>query len=136
MEKEKTAGGTPGHHSWDFARNSAVGRQPRVARDACIVRYAAGGATGSAARSWAGANDRVRVAIICVGARESAHVAEILSAANVEIAAVVDPDGRRTQRQGCGCSIPALTGKPGAASFAAGPKVLVAPIGEASGLME
>ena len=77
-----------------------------------------------------------RVAFVCVGARESAHVAEILSAANVEIAAVVNVDGRRTQRQGCGCSIPALTGKPGAASFAAGPMVLVAPIGEVSGLME
>ena len=56
-------------------------------------------AAGSAAASqgWAGANDRVRLAIIGVGSRGSAHIKEILPVANVEIAALVDPDGRRTE---------------------------------------
>src|SRR5262245_19751418 len=51
----------------------------------------------AAAQSWAGANDRVRVAIIGVGSRGSAHIREILPVANVEIAALVDVDGRRTE---------------------------------------
>jgi len=51
----------------------------------------------AAKQSWAGANDRVRFAIIGVGSRGTAHIREILPAGNVEIAAVVDPDGRRTE---------------------------------------
>jgi predicted dehydrogenase len=51
----------------------------------------------AAAQSWAAANDRVRVAIIGVGSRGSAHIREILPVANVEIAALVDVDGRRTE---------------------------------------
>jgi predicted dehydrogenase len=54
-------------------------------------------ASAAASQSWAGANDRVRLAIIGVGSRGSAHIREILSVANVEIAALVDPDGRRTE---------------------------------------
>jgi len=55
------------------------------------------GASAAAAQSWAGANDRVRVAIIGVGSRGSGHIKEILPLANVEVAALVDPDGRRTE---------------------------------------
>jgi predicted dehydrogenase len=51
----------------------------------------------AAQQSWAGANDRVRLAIIDVGSRGSAHIREILPVANVEIAAVVDVDGHRTE---------------------------------------
>lgn len=51
----------------------------------------------AASQSWAAANDRVRIAIVGVGSRGSAHIREILPVANVEIAALVDPDGRRTE---------------------------------------
>jgi predicted dehydrogenase len=54
-------------------------------------------AATTAAQSWAAANDRVRVAIVGVGSRGSAHIGEILPVSNVEIAAVVDVDGRRTE---------------------------------------
>jgi predicted dehydrogenase len=54
-------------------------------------------ASAAAAQSWAAANDRIRVAIIGVGGRGSAHIKEILPVANVEVAALVDPDGRRTE---------------------------------------
>src|SRR5689334_24629457 len=54
-------------------------------------------ASAAASQSWAGANDRIRVAIIGVGSRGSAHIREILPVTNVEIAALVDVDGRRTE---------------------------------------
>jgi predicted dehydrogenase len=54
-------------------------------------------ASAAASQSWAGANDRVRYAIIGVGSRGSAHIREILPGSNVEIAALVDPDGNRTE---------------------------------------
>lgn len=54
-------------------------------------------ASAAASQSWAGANDRVRVAIVGVGSRGTAHIREMLPAANIEVAAVVDPDGRRTE---------------------------------------
>src|SRR5215470_9050985 len=54
-------------------------------------------ASAAASQSWAGANDRVRVAIVGVGSRGSAHIREILPVANVEIATLVDVDGRRTE---------------------------------------
>jgi predicted dehydrogenase len=54
-------------------------------------------ASAAATQSWAAANDRVRVAIVGVGSRGSAHITEILPLANVEIAALVDPDGRRAE---------------------------------------
>jgi predicted dehydrogenase len=54
-------------------------------------------ASAAASHSWAAANDRVRVAIIGVGSRGSDHIDELLPVANVEIAALVDPDGRRTE---------------------------------------
>ena len=50
----------------------------------------------AASQSWAGANDRVRIAVIGVGGRGTAHVKEILPLANAEVAALVDPDGRGT----------------------------------------
>ena len=52
----------------------------------------------AASQSWAGANDRVRIAVIGVGGRGTAHVKEILPLANAEVAALVDPDGRRTEQ--------------------------------------
>ncbi len=55
-------------------------------------------ASAAASQAWAGANDRVRVAIIGVGSRGSAHIKELLPVANLEIAALVDPDGRRTEQ--------------------------------------
>ncbi|MCL4794343.1 MAG: Gfo/Idh/MocA family oxidoreductase [Bryobacteraceae bacterium] len=54
--------------------------------------------TAAASTSWAQANDRVRVAVIGVGGRGSAHIREMLPVANVEIAALVDPDGNRTEQ--------------------------------------
>src|SRR5215510_5290832 len=54
-------------------------------------------AAATAAQSWAAANDRIRVAIIGVGSRGTAHIGEILPVANLEIAAVVDVDGRRAE---------------------------------------
>jgi predicted dehydrogenase len=59
---------------------------------------AAGAAAASSSYGWAAANDRVRVAIVGVGSRGSAHIKEILPVANVEIAALVDPDGNRTEK--------------------------------------
>jgi predicted dehydrogenase len=54
-------------------------------------------AASTAAQSWAQASDRVRVAIVGVGSRGSAHISEILPVSNVEIAALVDVDGRRAE---------------------------------------
>jgi predicted dehydrogenase len=54
-------------------------------------------AASTAAQSWAAANDRIRVAIVGVGSRGSAHISEILPVGNVEVAALVDVDGRRTE---------------------------------------
>ena len=54
-------------------------------------------ASAAASQSWAGANDRVRVAVVGVGSRGSAHIREILPVANMEVAALVDPDGQRTE---------------------------------------
>jgi predicted dehydrogenase len=54
--------------------------------------------TAAASTSWAQANDRVRVAVIGVGSRGTAHIREMLPVANAEIAALVDPDGRRTEQ--------------------------------------
>ena len=54
-------------------------------------------AASAAARSWAAANDRVRVAIIGVGSRGPHISRRFYPAANVEIAALVDVDGRRTE---------------------------------------
>ncbi|HAX42633.1 MAG TPA: gfo/Idh/MocA family oxidoreductase [Solibacterales bacterium] len=54
--------------------------------------------TAAAATSWAQASDRVRVAVIGVGSRGSAHIREMLPVQNVEIAALVDPDGNRTEQ--------------------------------------
>jgi predicted dehydrogenase len=53
--------------------------------------------SAAASQSWAAANDRVRVAIVGVGSRGTAHIREMLPVANLEIAALVDPDGRRTE---------------------------------------
>ena len=54
-------------------------------------------AASAASQSWAGANDRVRVAIVGVGSRGTAHIKEILPVGNVEIAALVEVDGARAE---------------------------------------
>ena len=54
-------------------------------------------ASAAAAQTWAGANDRVRLAIIGVGSRGTAHIKEILPGPNVEIAALVEVDGARAE---------------------------------------
>jgi predicted dehydrogenase len=54
-------------------------------------------ASAAAAQAWAGANDRVRVAVVGVGSRGAAHIREMLPAGNIEVAAVVDPDGKRAE---------------------------------------
>jgi len=61
-------------------------------------RHFIAAATAAASSGWAGANDRVRLAIIGVGSRGSAHIKEILPVGNVEIGALVDPDGQRTEK--------------------------------------
>ncbi|NWF85609.1 MAG: Gfo/Idh/MocA family oxidoreductase [Bryobacteraceae bacterium] len=54
-------------------------------------------ASAAASQAWAQANDRVRVAVVGVGSRGTAHIKEMLPAGNIEVAAVVDPDGRRAE---------------------------------------
>ena len=51
----------------------------------------------TAAQSWSQANDRVRVAIVGVGSRGSAHIKEIIPTGNMEIAALVEVDGARAE---------------------------------------
>jgi len=53
--------------------------------------------TAAQASFAAQANDRVRVAIVGVGSRGSAHIKEILPLGNVEIAALVEVDGARAE---------------------------------------
>jgi hypothetical protein len=60
--------------------------------------FSSAATTAAASTSWAQANDRVRVAVIGVGSRGSAHIREMLPVQNVEIAALVDPDGNRTEQ--------------------------------------
>ena len=54
-------------------------------------------AAAVANQTWAAANDRVRIAIVGVGSRGTAHIKETLTAPNVEIAALVDVDGARAE---------------------------------------
>ena len=51
----------------------------------------------AAAQSWAQSNDRLRVAIVGVGSRGSAHINELLPVPNLEIAALVEVDGARAE---------------------------------------
>ncbi len=48
--------------------------------------------------AWAGANDRLRTAVIGTGGRGLAHVSNILRASNTEIAIVCDPDSSRMSK--------------------------------------
>ena len=50
-----------------------------------------------ASQSWAQANDKLRVAIVGVGSRGTAHIKEMLPVANLEIAALVEVDGARAE---------------------------------------
>lgn len=54
-------------------------------------------AAAAAHQTWAQANDRLRVAIVGVGSRGSAHIKEMLPVANLEIAALVEVDGARAE---------------------------------------
>ncbi len=47
---------------------------------------------------WSQANDRVRIAIIGMGGRGNDHLKVFSKVENVEIAAVVDPDGNRAEK--------------------------------------
>ncbi|MCX6606192.1 MAG: Gfo/Idh/MocA family oxidoreductase [Acidobacteria bacterium] len=51
----------------------------------------------AASQSWAQSNDRLRVAIVGVGSRGSAHISELLPVPNLEIAALVEVDGARAE---------------------------------------
>jgi predicted dehydrogenase len=55
-------------------------------------------AAASASHGWAAASDRLRVAIVGVGSRGSAHIREILPVGNMEIAALVEVDGARAEQ--------------------------------------
>jgi len=54
-------------------------------------------ATAAQSAFSAQANDRLRVAIVGVGSRGSAHIKEILPVPNVEVAALVEVDGARAE---------------------------------------
>ena len=54
-------------------------------------------AAAAAKQTWAASNDRIRIAIVGVGGRGSAHINEILPVENVEIAALVEVDGARAE---------------------------------------
>jgi len=54
-------------------------------------------ATAAASSSWAQASDRLRVAIVGLGGRGTAHIKEILPGSNVEVAALVEVDGARAE---------------------------------------
>lgn len=63
-------------------------------------RHFVASSSSAALASYAAAqtpSNRVRTAIIGVGSRGMAHIKEILPVANLEVAAVVDPDGRRAE---------------------------------------
>jgi len=54
-------------------------------------------ATAATASGWAGANDKVRIAIAGVGGRGNALLTESFAIDRLEVGALVDPDGRRTE---------------------------------------
>ena len=54
-------------------------------------------AAATAQQTWAQANDRLRVAIVGVGGRGTAHIKEMLPVPNLEIAALVEVDGARAE---------------------------------------
>lgn len=57
----------------------------------------AAAATASSATAWQGASDRVRIAIAGMGGRGNALMTEALATQGVEVAAMIDPDGRRAE---------------------------------------
>ncbi len=48
-------------------------------------------------KAWAAANDRVRLAIVGLGGRGKDHLRGFSSLANVEVSAIVEPDGKRAE---------------------------------------
>ena len=54
-------------------------------------------ATAATATGWAGANDKVRIAIAGMGGRGNDLLKESFAIDQLEVAAMVDPDGRRTE---------------------------------------
>jgi predicted dehydrogenase len=57
----------------------------------------AGASLWATSHLWAQANDRVRVAIIGLGGRGKDHLNGFSSLANVEVGALVEPDGKRAE---------------------------------------
>jgi len=57
--------------------------------------FAAGASLIGASRAWAGANDRIRVAILGMGVRGGQHAQAVARFKDVEIAAICDPDEKR-----------------------------------------
>ncbi|MFN7926083.1 MAG: Gfo/Idh/MocA family oxidoreductase [Bryobacteraceae bacterium] len=55
------------------------------------------GGSALVSTGWAGANDRVQVAIIGVGGRGNDLMNEVTKLPTAQVAALVDPDGRRTE---------------------------------------
>ena len=54
-------------------------------------------ATAATATGWQGANDKVRIAIAGMGGRGNALMTEALATNQIQVAAMVDPDGRRAE---------------------------------------
>jgi Oxidoreductase family, NAD-binding Rossmann fold len=52
---------------------------------------------------WAGANDRIRVAVLGLGNRGRGHIREAASIENVEVATICDPDETRMARSASDC---------------------------------
>ena len=52
---------------------------------------------------WAGANDRIRVAVLGLGNRGRGHIREAASVENVEVATICDPDQTRMERSASDC---------------------------------
>jgi len=62
----------------------------------CSSAIAAGASLIGTSHSWAGANERIRVAVIGMGGRGGYHMETAAKIEGVEVAAICDPDDRRT----------------------------------------
>lgn len=72
-------------------------RRDFIAQSSAIV---AGASLIGNSKSWAGANDRIRVAVIGMGGRGGDHMTTVSKFENVQVAALADPDRRRIEEWG------------------------------------